>query len=437
VLEETVRRNLNTHRASRHFRNFWWYYPDGFESCRNDLQQTWPGTDIEPPHREKPLDTKLTMFSKEGAYIRELYWAGLGFQVWCQLLTHIGRAEGSSLLLVDEPETYLHPNLQRQVLHLLRATRGDVFLATHSSEIVAEAESSEILIVDRTRKSARRAGDVAGVQAALQHIGSGRNLVLTQLARTSHALLVEGDDFTYVRAIARALNLPSIGGGLSMAPFPLEGFPTVERVRSIRDAIRETLGPDVYLAGMFDRDHRCDEEVDELRIAFRRHLDLALVLDRHEIENYFLSPSTVQLAVDRAWNDRGLASVPANAEPLLRDATDELKAECIASRGAERYRFLRSNGVSVVAANRAAAVEVEARWSTLSGRISLVPGKELLSALNRRLQPQGVQLSIQSLGLALAIQHIDESDVAMFMRTVERRFAPTGSRGKGAVRVQT
>jgi hypothetical protein len=32
VLEETVRRGLNTHRASRHFRNYWRYYPEDFEA---------------------------------------------------------------------------------------------------------------------------------------------------------------------------------------------------------------------------------------------------------------------------------------------------------------------------------------------------------------------------------------------------------------------
>ncbi len=143
VLEDTVRRGLATHRASRHFRNYWRYYPDGFEDFRADLQRTWPGSDIEPPRLENPLDTKLTMFSCEGAYLRELYWAGFGFQVWCQLRTHLNRARGSTLLLVDEPETYLHPVLQREILYLLRETASDVLITTHSSEIVAEAEPNE------------------------------------------------------------------------------------------------------------------------------------------------------------------------------------------------------------------------------------------------------------------------------------------------------
>lgn len=32
LTEETVKRSLNTHRASRHFRNYWRFYPGGFDS---------------------------------------------------------------------------------------------------------------------------------------------------------------------------------------------------------------------------------------------------------------------------------------------------------------------------------------------------------------------------------------------------------------------
>lgn len=427
VLEETVRRGLNTHRASRHFRNYWRYYPEEFEAFRATLRSTWPGTDIELPRMENPLDSKLTMLCREGNIPRELYWAGFGFQVWCQLLTHIQRAQGSTLMVVDEPETYLHPNLQRQVLHLLRESPSDVLLATHSSEIVAEAEPTEVLIVDRTRRSARRAGDLQGVQGALTHIGSGRNVVLTQLARTSKALLVEGDDFTIIRSLARVLQLPGLGSGGEIAPIPLEGFPSVERFRSMCEGIRESLGPEGYIAACFDRDHRCDEEVDWLTTEFAKHADAVCILVRHEIENYLLSPPTIDKALSKAALHRSargaLRSDPPPAMEIVETATDELRGEVVASRGAERGRFFRASGLSAVSANRAAVVEVDGRWRDMEERIRLVPGKELLSGINRLLQPSGISLSPQSL-----LNVITRDDVAVdlgrFLRKVEKRIAP-------------
>lgn len=422
VTEETVRRGLTTHRASRHFRNYWRYYPEDFEAFRGDLQRSWPGTDIEAPRLENPLDTKLTMFSREGVYLRELYWAGFGFQVWCQLLTHIRRAQGSTMLLVDEPETYLHPNLQRQILHLLRDSQSDVFIATHSSEIVAEAEPNEIIVIDRSRKSARRAADLRGVQGALTHIGSARNVVMTQLARTSNALLVEGDDFAILRSVARTLKLPGLASGTSIAPMPLDGFPTTERLRSICEGIHESLGADVFVAACFDRDHRCDEEVESLQKSFAKYADLVFILGRHELENYLLSPQVVQRALTRlSTAQSGRSRPPLSASELLSKATESLRGEVVAGRGAELHRYVRPTGVSVLTANRSANAEVELRWAVLEDRISIVPGKELLSFVNRLLQPEGFALSTQALVNSMTASDVPH-DLSSFLKKVEKRI---------------
>ena len=92
IQEETVSRYLATHRASRHFRNYWWYNKGHFESFRQSIQQTWPGMEIAPPELLGDR-TFLSMFCQENRITRELYWTGFGFQVWCQLLTHISRTK--------------------------------------------------------------------------------------------------------------------------------------------------------------------------------------------------------------------------------------------------------------------------------------------------------------------------------------------------------
>ena len=133
VTDETVRRASGTPRASRHFRNYWYKNPDGFERFQSLVEQTWPEMSIGRPERTSLLDSQLVMFCSEDRRDRELYWAGLGFQVWCQLLTHVSRCSGSDLLVVDEPEVYLHPDVQRQLLGILRDVQPDVVLATHST----------------------------------------------------------------------------------------------------------------------------------------------------------------------------------------------------------------------------------------------------------------------------------------------------------------
>lgn len=112
------------------------------------------------------------------------------------------------MIVVDEPEIYLHPDVQRQLLGILRDCRPDVLLATHSTEIMSEADPSEILIIDKKKKNAERLKDAEGVQIALDSIGSIQNITLTRLARNKRMLFVEGDsDFRLIRRFARKLGM--------------------------------------------------------------------------------------------------------------------------------------------------------------------------------------------------------------------------------------
>ena len=93
---------------------------------------------------EFDIQTKrLLMFCKEGRIDREVYWAGFGFQVWLQLLTHIFyrvNDKTNTILIVDEPDIYLHPNLQHELYTLVKENTEQVLLATHSVEIINEAD---------------------------------------------------------------------------------------------------------------------------------------------------------------------------------------------------------------------------------------------------------------------------------------------------------
>ena len=133
-LKEAARRALLTHRASRNFRNIWWHYNDDFEEFRELVRTTWPGMDIEKPEVDSThLKPILFMFYPEERFPREIYWAGFGFQVWCQMLTFMVRSREDSLFIIDEPDIYLHSDLQRQLVSLLRNLGPDILIATHST----------------------------------------------------------------------------------------------------------------------------------------------------------------------------------------------------------------------------------------------------------------------------------------------------------------
>jgi len=131
----------------------------------------------------------LAMFCLEHRMTRELYWAGFGFQVWCQLLTHIVRARESTIFVIDEPEIYLHADLRRALVSIVRELGPDIVMATHSTEIMAEADPSEIVLVDKSRRSGERLKTIESLQGALEKVGSIQNITLARLARTRKVLL--------------------------------------------------------------------------------------------------------------------------------------------------------------------------------------------------------------------------------------------------------
>lgn len=157
VQPETVRNGLSSHRASRHFRTYWHHNPEGFGAFADLVARTWPGMQVEPP--ELTLGQAggvVHMYCRERGATRELYWCGFGFQVWCQLLVHVSRARPGTVLVVDEPETYLHPIVQRQLLGIMRGTGAQIVLATHSATLIASALPGEVVSVCRDDRVAGR-----------------------------------------------------------------------------------------------------------------------------------------------------------------------------------------------------------------------------------------------------------------------------------------
>lgn len=153
--EETIINGIGTQRASRHFRNYWLLNDDNFEKFADLIKTTWPGMEIEKPEYDIN-DDRITMYCKENHITREIYWVGYGFQVWCQLLSYITRNNGFTMLVVDEPDIYLHPDLQRHLVKIIRNLECQVVLATHSSAILNEAKTNEVILIDKNKNKSHR-----------------------------------------------------------------------------------------------------------------------------------------------------------------------------------------------------------------------------------------------------------------------------------------
>jgi len=392
-LKEAARQALLSHGASRNFRNIWYHFSDGFAEFRKTIQETWPGMDIEPPELvpgEKR--THLCMFCPEERFPREIFWAGFGFQVWCQMLTFILQARDASVLVIDEPDIYLHSDLQRQLVGLLRELGPQIIAATHSAEIITEVEPQELLNVNKRFQSARHIRNTRELQEVFQVLGSNLNPTLTQLAKTRRVVFVEGKDFQLFSRFARRLGLEAVANRADFAVVPVEGF-NPQKVKDFASGMETTLGAKLLKVAIFDRDYRSDAEVKKIITDLELFCRHAVVHECKELENFLLCPLPIERAIkkrvaERQRNDPSSPSFNEDVSVLLMRLADGLKNKVQAQVVSARQQFERESRSTLHAAtiSETAMNEFDKKWESVEDRMKIVPGKEVFSALNAHLQ---------------------------------------------------
>jgi len=390
---EAARLALLTSRAARNFRNIWHHYPDNFDEFRALVRLTWPGMDIEKPEVDYSYTPPhLHMFCPEKQIPREIFWAGFGFQVWCQLLTYIIRGKASSLFLIDEPDIYLHSDLQRQLFGILRSLGPDILIATHSTEIITEAEPDDLIVVSKQGTSSKRIRHPGELQKVFQVLGSNLNPTLTQLAKTKRALFVEGKDFQILSRFARKLSKMRVANRGDFAVIPVEGF-NPSKVRDFVGGIKTTLGTPISSAVIFDRDYRSDDECTAIRAELEQDCIFARIHGRKEIENFLLHPVALRRAIEARLVEQnkrtGQSQECSEDICILLDRLTSPMRHKIQARDLERCKPIeksRDRRISDETITEKLMTEYDEIWDSLEQRLLMVPGKDVLASLNSYLQ---------------------------------------------------
>lgn len=391
--KEAARLALLTHTASRNFRNIWHHYGEDFNDFRELVVTTWPGMDISRPEiNNSGKDTTLDMFCPEERIPREIFWAGFGFQVWCQMLTYIIKNRNASLFLIDEPDIYLHSDLQRQLLGILKTLGPDIIIATHSTELISEAELNDILLINKSNKSAKRIKDPAQLRDIFQVLGSNLNPVLTQIAKSKRVLFVEGKDFSVFSKIARILKREQVANRSDFAVVPIEGFnPT--RLRAFKEGIEKTIGSKVLSGIIFDRDYRSVSEVEEERMDLKVGNHFAHIHSCKEIENFLLIPEAIEKAINDRVKEINIRSGKSiifkeNIKDVLISVSDEFKFRTQAQLQSHRLKYEKSLNPKIDESTIIERIlqEFDTLWVNLEERLKILPGKDFLSSLNTYLQ---------------------------------------------------
>jgi energy-coupling factor transporter ATP-binding protein EcfA2 len=245
------------------------------------------------------------------------------------------RQPAGSVVIVEEPETNLHPAAQRALLRYIRDWSEDklFILGTHSTVFLDETlGQNRVVLVERQRGIATGREASADLQDVLLSLG----VRLSDVLSAERVLLVEGDsDAEILRgwfpslSIATGTAIAGMGGG--------DRAWDIEIYANISNAA-DRLGRTVLM--IRDRDELSSESVGRLE-----ERGLIHVLERRELENYLLDIGAIRTVLDRqaAANpeSRRAASEESVIEELLRATAEGLHDTVILKRVVARIRNVR------------------------------------------------------------------------------------------------
>jgi hypothetical protein len=147
---EYVRKCIDTHLSSRHFRNQIRYLKQHFDSFRDLFQQTWCGIRIsEFIAFDAAYDDELALLLMDDGFVAEAANFGHGLQMWLQIIWFIARTSCESVVVLDEPDVYMHPEQQSKMISILRERFKQCLLSTHSDQIIRACNSDDLLRLHR------------------------------------------------------------------------------------------------------------------------------------------------------------------------------------------------------------------------------------------------------------------------------------------------
>jgi hypothetical protein len=416
ISDERVSGYLNSRLSSRHFRNQLDQMSEAFEEFKRLAEETWHGLRVDPIQRQATREGLLLSLNvRDGDFVSEVGWMGHGLQMWLQTIWFLSRTPADHTVILDEPDVYVHPDLQRKLFRLARARFGQCVIATHSVEIMAESEPSNILIIDKKHRRSRYANNEPGVQLLIDQIGGIHNVHLARLWSARKFLLVEGKDLSLLKRW-HAVLYPDAELTLDAIPsLPIGGWSGWPYAVGSSMALRNAVGDRIATYCILDSDYHSVAEI-ELRYkdAAARGVNLH-VWSGKEIENFLLQPRPIRRVLARA-KDHAIPTESEIRQKILELSEQERRSveDGIASSLMQANRKL---DVSTV--NKMARSRVNHLWKTETRRPMVVSGKDLLAGLSTWAKEEcGIAFGPPAVARQMTITDIPE-EVASIIRAVE------------------
>jgi AAA15 family ATPase/GTPase len=376
---KTVQKNIDTSLTSRNFRNqLKYYYDDYFDAFQNLSEITWRGLQIKEYSDRQKFDGNLNLLVRDNNFTAEIGWMGHGLQMWLQTMWFLARCEKKSTVVLDEPDVYMHADLQRRLIRLIKNKYNQIMIATHSIEIMAEVESENILPVDSSKNQLTYADNTPLVQKIIENIGSVHNIEIARLFAHKKFLIVEGDvDDIKILSILQGVIYKNTHEPFDILPKTfIEGWGGWQRViGSIKVFVDNQTNIKTYC--ILDSDYHLESEKNKRYSEAKKYRLNLHIWQRKEIENYLLLPSAITRIILRQKRNNVNLKI-CDIETQLDLIADQMKDDTIDNFSTEFKA--QDHALTVKTANQEARKLVNLDWN--SKKFELIGGKTVISRLS-------------------------------------------------------
>src|SRR3990167_320163 len=216
------------------------------------------------------------------------------------------------IILIDEPEVHLHPELTFRLVKVLKSIgkRNQFFLFTHSPDIIGNSldtgvpfvrpkskikTGNQVIKVDNDNLEGFR--NIPNIRETIGMVSVGKKLLFVEVKNTS----IDRDVFATIAKAAKT----------DVAIIPSDSCSNINNM----SLICETFAKGVFGIELFmvrDRDGLTDEQIQTFTEKSKGKLN---VLPYYHIENFFLAPKAIEIVAKRILLEKA---------PSLQEITDKL-----------------------------------------------------------------------------------------------------------------
>lgn len=419
LTSDYVKSAVSSHLAPLHFRNQLRILKEYYEVFKEMAETTWPGLQIrELTGGGLVSEDPLQLTVRDEDFVAEIAAMGHGLQMWLQTMWFLARSSEASTVILDEPDVYMHPDIQRRLIRYIKNRVPQIIVTTHSVEIMSEVDVDEILIIDRKRPRSRFAGTLPAVQKLIEHIGSVHNIHLAKLWHSRRCILVEGKDVKLLSELHNVMFPESIEGFSAYPNMSIGGWGGWNYAVGSSMLLKNAGGQSIVVCCILDSDYHTEAEIEKRKQEAEAAGVRLRIWKRKEIENYILVPSAICRVIASRVSRR---KPPPTIEDLTRkldEICSELKDQIFDALSSEIHSQDRRLGAA--GANQLARAYIAKRWKTLGGRLSIVSGKEVISRLSKWSQDQyNVSLNASMIARKINVDEIP-LEVVEIISAIER-----------------